>query len=89
MNLREKGYHANLKSMKSIGYTQINDFLDKKISYEMAIKKIQHETRKYAKKQMTWFKKNKKVHWFNNSNNGVNDQIENYIAGWLKKYDKE
>jgi len=62
--LREMGFSANLKSMNSIGYKEINKYLDGKISFEQCIMDIKKETKRYAKRQLTWFRRNKKIEWF-------------------------
>jgi len=62
--LRGMGYSSELKSMKSIGYNEINSYFDGQCSKEEAVEKIKTVTKKYAKRQMTWFRKNKKVNWF-------------------------
>ena len=51
------GFSKNLKPFQSIGYSQIVDFLDKKKSLEQTIDLIKRDTRHYAKRQITWFKK--------------------------------
>jgi len=63
-NLRLRGYSPLLNSMQSIGYSEINRYLDGIIPLDNAIDEIKKNTKKYAKKQMTWFKKNKSVIWF-------------------------
>ncbi len=62
--LRKMGYGSDLNSMKSIGYCELNEYLDAKISLDDAIEKIKVETRRYAKRQMTWYRKNRRIHWF-------------------------
>ncbi len=64
-SLRERGFSRDLKSMKSIGYNEINSYFDGLCSKEEAIEQIKVVTKQYAKRQMTWFRKNKKIHWFN------------------------
>ncbi|PID78025.1 MAG: tRNA (adenosine(37)-N6)-dimethylallyltransferase MiaA [Deltaproteobacteria bacterium] len=61
--LREMGYNTNLKSMNSIGYKQINMYLDNKIQLEEAIGLIKRDSRRYAKRQMTWFNAQKDIAW--------------------------
>ncbi len=63
-SLRSRGYGPELNSMKSIGYAEINGFLDGNLKRGEAIEKIKLATGQYAKRQLTWFKKNKRVHWF-------------------------
>ncbi|MCL2025498.1 MAG: tRNA (adenosine(37)-N6)-dimethylallyltransferase MiaA [Leptospirales bacterium] len=79
--LREMGYGPELKSMKSIGYAEINCFLDGLAGFDETIELIKKETRRYAKRQMTWFRKNKKITWFKA---GERDAINQHIEKWLK-----
>ena len=65
IKLRSMGYSPRLNSMQSIGYLEINKYIDGIISLGDAISDIKKNTKKYAKKQMTWFKKNKSIIWLN------------------------
>lgn len=58
-----KKYDFSLPSMSSIGYRQIGYFLRGEMSLEEAIDVLKRDTRRYAKRQITWFKKNEKIHW--------------------------
>ncbi len=62
-DLLEMGYDENLPSMNSIGYKQSVAFLKGDISEEEMIADIQQKSRHYAKKQLTWYKKDTNVHW--------------------------
>lgn len=55
----------NSQSMKGIGYKEIVDYLRENISIEEAIEKVKQHTRNYAKRQITWFKRNDNIIWFN------------------------
>ena len=55
--------HKNLNALQTVGYTEIFDYLDGKTSLEAAVELIKKNTRHYAKRQMTWFKKDKDVNW--------------------------
>lgn len=81
-NLRDMGYSAELNSMKSIGYSEINEYLDDKIGFEEAAEKIKINTKKYAKKQMTWFKGMKDVIWLEAYNTNI---IKEKIKNWLNQ----
>jgi tRNA dimethylallyltransferase len=81
--LREMGYQSSLNSMQSIGYSEINRYIDGLITLEDAVGEIKHNTQKYAKKQMTWFKKNKNVIWF--SPDEIK-KIPDIIKNWLNKH---
>ncbi len=58
------GYGADLKPLRSIGYKEAVAYLCGKISYEEAIRLIKRNTRHYAKRQLTWFKANPDILWF-------------------------
>jgi tRNA dimethylallyltransferase len=79
-HLRAMGYKSSLYSMQSIGYAEINLYIDGLISLESAIDNIKINTKKYAKKQMTWFKKNKNVIWFSPDEiKKIPDKVKNWI----------
>lgn len=60
-----KQYGQN-QSFDAIGYREVVDYLNGKISLDEAINLIKKNTRNYAKRQMTWFKKDKRIHWIKN-----------------------
>ena len=57
--LRSRGMTEDLTSMHAIGYRQLLRYLDGRYSYEEAVEEIQRETRRYAKRQLTWFRREK------------------------------
>lgn len=61
--LRNMGYGKDLKSMQSIGYKQVNDYLDNIISIDEAKYLIKRDTKRYAKRQMTWLRKETGIRW--------------------------
>jgi tRNA dimethylallyltransferase len=56
-NILEMGYDKSLNSLNTVGYKETIEYLENKISKERAIELIQQNTRRYAKRQVTWFKK--------------------------------
>ena len=54
----------HLNALQTVGYAELFDNLDKKISLEKAVEQIKTHTRQYAKRQMTWFKKDSEIQWF-------------------------
>ena len=56
--------YKNLNALQTVGYSELFDHLDGEISLEKAIEEIKKNTRQYAKRQMTWFKKDKEIKWF-------------------------
>jgi len=62
-------------ALQTVGYKEIFDYLDNKMSLEEAIHQIKIHTRQYAKRQMTWFKKDEQVKWFDGRAISVEDII--------------
>lgn len=56
--------HRHLNAMQTVGYAELFDYLDKKTSLDRAVELIKQHTRHYAKRQMTWFKKEQDTKWF-------------------------
>lgn len=63
--LKEEGYHKNMVSMQGIGYKEILDYLDGEYDYERAVYLLKQDTRHFAKRQMTWFRREKDVTMLN------------------------
>ena len=63
-----------LNALQTVGYAEIFEYLDGNTSLEMAVEKIKTNTRQYAKRQMTWFKKDDEIVWFHPS--AVNEVLE-------------
>jgi tRNA dimethylallyltransferase len=53
-----------LNALQTVGYSELFEYLDKEISLEEAVELIKKNTRQYAKRQMTWFRKDKDIAWF-------------------------
>ena len=58
-----KKYDKFPTAMQGLGYKEVVEYLNKKMTKEEMIEKIKQETRRYAKRQMTWFRKNKETIW--------------------------
>ena len=58
------GYSKELNSLNTVGYKELIDFIENKITFEQAIHLIKRNTRRYAKRQMTWFNADKRIKWF-------------------------
>lgn len=57
--------HKEKNALQTVGYRELFEYFDEKISKEDAISEIKKNTRRFAKRQNTWFKKNEHIHWFN------------------------
>ena len=60
--------YKNINALQTVGYKEIFSFLDGKISLGEAISKIKVNTKQYAKRQQTWFKKDKEISWMREKN---------------------
>jgi len=59
----EMGYSPALNALHTVGYREVISYLNKEISRERMIDLIKRNSRRYAKRQMTWFRKDKRIHW--------------------------
>lgn len=62
-HLIDMGVDKSATSMQAIGYKELVLFLDNELSLEAAVSLIKQESRRYAKRQLTWFKRNKNIKW--------------------------
>ncbi len=56
--------YKTLNALNTVGYKELFDYMDNKYSLETAIEKIKQNSRRYAKKQLTWFNKDQDIKWF-------------------------
>ena len=77
-------YNSSLNSLNTVGYKEIIECLENKISLERAVELIKRNTRRYAKRQMTWFRKDDRIKWFNINSSDDLKEIENSIFKQLK-----
>ena len=62
--LLQQGYNKEMKAFKAIGYKEIISYLDGTLSYEEAINLLKKNTRHFAKRQLTWFRRDPNINWF-------------------------
>ena len=55
--------YKSLNALQTVGYTEFFEYMEGKISFAEATEKIKKNTRHYAKRQMTWFRKDESIHW--------------------------
>ncbi len=77
--LLEEGYNPELNSMTSIGYQHIARYLSGEITLERAIELLQRDTRRYAKRQLTWFRGDRDYRWFKPEQyNEIREEIKSF-----------
>ncbi len=88
--MMENGWLEEVKSVSSfrhenalntVGYKELFAYLDGKLTLEEAIEKIKTNTRRYAKRQFTWFKKDKEIRWFSPEEEEILQFIEVFFVG--------
>ena len=62
-SLLKQKYSWNLPSMSGIGYRQFKGYFEKEYSLDRAIELLKRDTRRYARRQLTWFKRDKTIKW--------------------------
>lgn len=72
--LKEMGCHSGMVSMQGLGYKEILDYLDGKCTLEEAIYIIKRETRHFAKRQLTWFRRERDVMWLDKESFEYNEE---------------
>lgn len=83
-SLLERGFRPDLKPMKSLGYLQVVEHLQGKYGLEEARELIKMETRRYAKRQMTWFRKEPGILWIEcKEKTSVTDMADSVLHTWL------
>lgn len=73
--------YKHLNPLQTVGYKELFDHFENKISLEQAIDKIKQNTRNFAKRQLTWFRKDKNIKWFEPSQQS---DIINYIEATIR-----
>ena len=73
-DILNNGYNKSLNSLNTVGYKEIISYLDGDISLDKSVELIKRNTRHYAKRQMTWFRADKRIHWYNISSH---DDLDN------------
>lgn len=78
-SLKEKGYTKDLVSMQGLGYKEILDYLDGSSTLDEAIYILKRDTRHFAKRQLTWFRREKITTWIDKSKFKNDEEILKYI----------
>ena len=66
--LMGRGYSPELNSMQGIGYKELIAYFDGKSTLDEAVDAIKQNSRRYAKRQLTWFRRNENIHWLSPDN---------------------
>lgn len=84
--LKEMGYHKKMVSMQGLGYKEILEYLEGECTLEEAVYRIKRDTRHFAKRQLTWFRRERDVLWVNKQEFEYdNDKILTYMMSQLNE----
>lgn len=75
-NILDIGYSSGLNSLNTVGYKEIISYLNGEINLDRAIELIKRNTRRLAKRQMTWFRRDKRIKWYQISDFNELDEIQ-------------
>lgn len=81
-NLLKKGFTWSLPSMSALGYREWRARFEGQATLDGVLTRWQFDEHAYARRQMTWFKKNKKIKWFDISHQGWENRVEKEVAIW-------
>ena len=71
----------NTNALNTVGYKELFDYLDGRWSLDEAVERIKGNTRRYARKQLTWYKRDANMRWFHPDNI---TEIKNYLSQYEK-----
>jgi tRNA dimethylallyltransferase len=75
--------HRDLNALQTVGYKELFRYFDGEHSLEEAVREIKKNTRRFAKRQLTWFRKNTDIHWVSHSEPvpAAIEAIDKYLIG--------
>jgi len=82
-SLLANGYHRDLQSMQAIGYKEIVDYLEGRLLYDEAVDAVKQGSRRYAKRQLSWWRQENRVHWFD-PDKATNTQLLEDLSALLE-----
>ena len=73
--------HKNLNALQTVGYREIFDYLDECFDYVEAVRLLKRNSRRYAKRQLTWFQRDPEITWFENEHSMMNWLEQKIVTG--------
>ena len=79
--LLDRGYSADLKSMGSIGYRHMTQYLEGHVTWDETVRRFKRDTRRYAKRQLAWFRADPEIHWLQPSEiDMMSGEIDSFLT---------
>jgi tRNA dimethylallyltransferase len=85
-SLKAKGFSREINALNTVGYKEVFDYLDNRINYESMIINIKINSRHYAKRQLTWFQRDKRISWISIDEKSDFEKISDTIIERYHKY---
>lgn len=80
------GLKRDATAMQALGYKEIAAFLAGEVSFEEAVRLLKRNTRRFAKRQSTWFRRDERIRWLNVADFPGVEAVAEEIAAWVKEY---
>ena len=78
--LKSDGYDRNLNALNSVGYKEVFDYFDGDIEYEEMIESMKRNTRRFAKRQLTWFRADRRIKWITIDDSTPLERVADRVA---------
>ena len=82
--LKAAGYTSSLKALQTVGYKEVFEYLDGRLTHNKMVDLIKQNSRRYAKRQLTWFRADTRIRWFEVRSEGDFPAIEAQISAHYK-----
>jgi tRNA dimethylallyltransferase len=91
IGLTEMGYGRELKPMQSLGYKQMIQFISNEMEWDESIRQMKRDTRRYAKRQWTWFRADPEIRWRSEATgrSRIFEEVESFLKEGARENDKE
>jgi tRNA dimethylallyltransferase len=83
--LKDKGFSEKHNALNSVGYKEVFDYLNSKLDQHAMIEKIKINSRRYAKRQLTWFRRDDRINWINIDEFANNEELMAKILAYFSK----
>ncbi len=83
--LLEMGLDDSYQSMQGIGYKELIWYLQGKLTLQQAVETVKQESRRYAKRQLTWFRRDERIQWFDASRPDVTEEVTTQLSAFIQQ----
>ena len=80
--LKTAGYTSSLKALQTVGYKEVFEYLDGRVTRSRMIELIKQNSRRYAKRQLTWFRADSRIRWFDVKSEDDFPSVAHHICEW-------